>query len=84
MKVEASFDALNKQLAKAAALVAKEGIPAFYFKALVLLEERVEKNLEDKVNVARKGGGVLVQARALGCAAHRVRRQQHASASWPQ
>ena len=47
--MESSFDNLNKLLAKAAALIAKEGIPTFYFKLLISLEETVDSNLEDKV-----------------------------------
>ena len=53
VKVEAAFDNLNKLLAKAAALVAKEGIPPFYFKLLVQIEETVDRNLEDKAAVKK-------------------------------
>lgn len=48
VKVSASFDSINKMLAKAATLVAKEGMPIFYFKLLVLLESETDKATEDK------------------------------------
>ena len=38
VKASASFDNINKMFAKAATLVAKEGVPEFYFRLLVDLE----------------------------------------------
>ena len=35
--VTADFDSLNKQLEKAKQIVAKEGVPTFYFSALIAL-----------------------------------------------
>merc|ERR1719221_722574 len=43
-----AFDKLNKLLAKASAIVAKEGVPKAYFKAMVMLEEVMNKALENK------------------------------------
>ena len=40
------FDKLNKQLAKAHTIVAKEGVPSFYHTALIMLEDALEKALE--------------------------------------
>lgn len=37
------FDKLNKQLAKAHTIVAKEGVPTFYYKALLMLEDALDK-----------------------------------------
>lgn len=42
------FDALTKQLQKASAIVAKEGVPKFYYKTLLMLEANTNKTLEDK------------------------------------
>lgn len=42
------FDKLNKQLAKAHTIVAKEGVPSFYHTALIMLEDALEKALENK------------------------------------
>ena len=44
----AAFDNVNKMLAKAATLVAKEGIPDFYFKMLILLETECDRATESK------------------------------------
>jgi len=51
--VNSAFDNLNKLLGKAAQLVAKEGVPAFYFKALVTVEEASNKKLADKAAVKK-------------------------------
>ena len=42
-----TFDTLEKMLAKAHQLVAKEGIPKFYFKALISLDDFVNKTNEN-------------------------------------
>ena len=51
--IQKAFDALNKLLAKSAQLVAKEGIPSFYFKALIDLEAAVSKAEEDKAAIKK-------------------------------
>ena len=48
VKVSGAFDNVNKMLAKAATLIAREGMPAFYFKLLILLEADTDKATEDK------------------------------------
>ena len=51
--VTADFDSLNKQLEKAKQIVAKEGVPTFYFSALIALEDAVAKALSDKAAVKK-------------------------------
>merc|ERR1719271_1161521 len=48
VKVSGAFDNVNKMLAKAATLIAREGMPAFYFKLLIILEADTDKATEDK------------------------------------
>ena len=43
--VTADFDSLNKQLEKAKQIVAKEGVPTFYFSALIALEDYADAEL---------------------------------------
>ena len=53
VKVSTAFDNLNKLMSKAAVLIKKEGVPAFYYKALVELEADVERTLADKAAVKK-------------------------------
>eukprot|EP00966_Prymnesium_polylepis_P191426 4436331-Prymnesium_polylepis.1 len=51
--LEKTFSSLEKMLAKAHQLVAKEGIPVFYFKALIMVEDFVNKTGTDKAVVKK-------------------------------
>ena len=46
--ISADFDLLHKLLEKAKQIIAKEGIPKFYFKALLNLDAFLQKTLADK------------------------------------
>ena len=46
--ITADYDFLHKLLEKAKQIVAKEGVPAFYFKALLSLDACLQKTLADK------------------------------------
>lgn len=46
--ISADFDLLHKLMEKAKQIIAKEGIPQFYFKALLNLDDFLQKTLADK------------------------------------
>ena len=54
------FAALHKLLEKAKQIVAKEGVPLFYFKALLSLDVVLQKSLADKP--ARRPPALLARA----------------------
>lgn len=48
VSIAKDFDALVKGLEKAANVVAKEGVPSFFFKAILFLEKTLEDTFGDK------------------------------------
>jgi len=48
LAISDDFEKLNKLLAKSSMIVAKEGVPAFYFKGLLFLEKELNKALDNK------------------------------------
>ena len=69
----ADFDSLNKQLEKAKQIVAKEGVPIFYFSALIALEDAVAKALSDKAAVKKLSS---TNAKSLNGMKQKLRRQR--------
>jgi len=52
--IHADFDKLNKQYQKASSVIQKEGIPRFYIKTLVMLEDFVKTTQEQKLTATMK------------------------------
>ena len=65
VKVSNKFDEINKMIVKAATLIAKEGMPTFYFKLLAELEKETERVTSDKAALKKMSSANAKSANTL-------------------